>query len=67
MVQISVMKKEKPEEQIKEDSQAELKARSRKKSETEGQVKKDVPLEKMTKADLLEKVKEVQKNSRGKL
>lgn len=63
MVQISVMKKEKPEEQIKEDSQAELKARSRKKSETEGQVKKDVPLEKMTKADLLEKVKEVQKTA----
>jgi molecular chaperone GrpE len=60
---ISIMQKEKPEEQIEKASQEELKVHSDKKDEKEEELKKDVPLEKMTKADLLEKIKEVQKQA----
>jgi molecular chaperone GrpE len=60
---ISIMQNEKPEEQIEKASQEELKVHSDKKDEKEEELKKDVPLEKMTKADLLEKIKEVQKQA----
>lgn len=63
MGNISIMQKEKPEEQVKKASQEELKVHSDKKDEKEEELKKDVPLEKMTKADLLEKIKEVQKQA----
>jgi molecular chaperone GrpE len=61
---ISIIQKEKPEEQIEKASQEELKVHSDKKDEKEEELKKDVPLEKMTKADLLEKIKEVQKQAK---
>jgi hypothetical protein len=61
--EISIMQKENPEEQIEENSQEELKVHFNQKGEKEDQVKKDVALEKMTKADLLEKIKEFQKTS----
>jgi molecular chaperone GrpE len=57
------MQKENPEEQIEENSQEELKVHFNQKGEKEDQVKKDVALEKMTKADLLEKIKEFQKTA----
>jgi molecular chaperone GrpE len=60
---ISIVQKEKPEEQIEKESQAELEVHSDQKDEKEDEVKKDVPLEKMTKADLLEKIKEVQEKA----
>jgi molecular chaperone GrpE len=60
---IGVVQKEKTEGKIDKDSQEELKVHSDQKGEEEDQVKKDVPLEKMTKADLLEKIKEVQKTA----
>ncbi len=63
MGNITIIQKEKPEEQIEEDSQEGLKVHSDQKGEKEDQVKKDVPLEKMTKADLLEQIKEVQKTA----
>ncbi len=63
MGNISIVQKEKPEEQIEKESQAELEVHSDQKDEKEDEVKKDVPLEKMTKADLLEKIKEVQEKA----
>jgi molecular chaperone GrpE len=60
---ISIVQKEKPEEQIEKESQAELEVHSDQKDEKEDEVKKDVPLEKMTKADLFEKIKEVQEKA----
>ena len=63
MGNISIMQKEKPEEQIEKASQEEVNVHSDKKDEKEEDLKKDVPLEKMTKADLLEKIKEVQKQA----
>ena len=63
MGNISIMQKEKPEEQIEKACQEEVKVHSDKKDEKEEDLKKDVPLEKMTKADLLEKIKEVQKQA----
>ena len=63
MGNISIMQEEKPEAQIEQDSREELKGHPEQKDEKEDQVKKDVPLEKLTKADLIEKVREVQKTA----
>jgi len=60
---ISIMQDEKPEAQIEQDSREELEGNPEQKDGKEDQVKKDVPLEKLTKADLIEKVKEVQKTA----
>ena len=63
MGNISIMQDEKPEAQIEQDSREELEGNPEQKDGKEDQVKKDVPLEKLTKADLIEKVKEVQKTA----
>lgn len=60
MAQIKVMKAESTEKKIEDDSQDELKEHPEESAEAEDQEKKDIPLEKMTKAQLLTKVKEVQ-------
>ena len=60
MAQIKVMKAESAEKKIEDDSQDELKEHPGGSAEAEDQGEKDIPLEKMTKAQLLTKVKDVQ-------
>ena len=60
MAQIKVIKAESAEKKTEDDSQDELKEHPEESAEVENQEKKDIPLEKMTKAQLLTKVKEVQ-------
>jgi len=57
---ISVQKEEKSEETAKEDSCEELKRDAKEKAESKDHEKKEIPLEKMTKAQLREKIKEAQ-------
>ena len=60
MVQVEVTKKESPEKMIEDDSQEELKEQDGKRDEEGSKEKSEIPLEKMTKAQLLTKVKEAQ-------
>ena len=63
MVQVKVMEAESEEKEIQEDSQDDLKAYSEKGAESDDHEEKKVPLDKMTKAQLLAKVKEVQETA----
>lgn len=63
MSEIGNMTTEKPEEHNGEDSQEDVKVHSDQGSDSEDQVRKDVPIEKMTKAELIEKIKEAQKTA----
>ena len=60
MVRISVQKDEKSEKTVKEDSREELKRAAEEEAEPGDHEKKELPLEKMTKAQLREKTKEAQ-------
>lgn len=63
MVKVEVMKAESPEEEIGEDSQEELKEQPGERDKESDNEKHEVPLEKMTKRQLLNKVKEVQETA----
>ena len=64
MVQVGIIKEDQTEETIKEDAQEELKRPSEQAARADEQKKREVPLEKMTKAGLLEEIGEVQKSAK---
>ena len=63
MVKVEAMKAESPEEEIGEDSQEELKEQPGERDKESDNEEHEVPLEKMTKRQLLNKVKEVQETA----
>ena len=63
MVKVEVMKAESPEEEIGEDSQEELKEQPGERDKESDNEEHEIPLEKMTKRQLLNKVKEVQETA----
>ncbi|UCF83128.1 MAG: nucleotide exchange factor GrpE [Desulfobacteraceae bacterium] len=63
MVQVKVTKAESTEKKIEDESQGELKEYPGESAEGEYQEKKEIPLEKMTKAQLLTEVKESQETA----
>ncbi len=63
MVKVKVMKAESPEEEIGEDSQEELKEQPGERDKESDNEEHEIPLEKMTKRQLLNKVKEVQETA----
>lgn len=63
MVQVEVMKAESPEKKIGEDSQEELKEQLGERDKESDNEEREIPLEKMTKGQLLNKVKEVQETA----
>ena len=63
MVKVEVMKAESPEEEIGEDSQEELKEQPGERDKESDNEEREIPLEKMTKRQLLNKVKEVQETA----
>ncbi len=63
MVKVKVMKAESPEEEIGEDSQEELKEQPGERDKESDNEEHEIPLEKMTKKQLLNKVKEVQETA----
>ena len=63
MVQVEVMKEQSPEKKIQEDSQEELKEQPGEKDKEGDNEEREIPLEKMTKGQLLNRVKEVQETA----
>lgn len=63
MVQVEVMKAESPEKKIGEDSQKELKEQPGERDKESYNEESEIPLEKMTKGQLLNRVKEVQETA----
>lgn len=63
MVQVEVMKAESPEKKIGEDSQKELKEQPGERDKESDNEESEIPLEKMTKGQLLNRVKEVQETA----
>jgi len=63
VVKVEVMKAESPEEEIGEDSQEELKEQPGERDKESDNEEHEIPLEKMTKRQLLNKVKEVQETA----
>ena len=63
MAQVEVMKEESPEKKIREDSQEELKEQPGERDKEGANEKSEIPLEKMTKGQLLNRVKEVQETA----
>ncbi|MEA2038229.1 MAG: nucleotide exchange factor GrpE [Thermodesulfobacteriota bacterium] len=63
MGQISAVKEKTTEQDIVEDLQGELEENLQDKGEAEARKEKEVPLEKMTKAQLLDKIEEIQKSA----
>lgn len=63
MRQDSVVEEKSTEQYITKDSQEELEENLQDKGEAEAQKEKEVPLEKMTKAQLLGKIEEIQKSA----
>jgi len=63
VVKVKVMKAESPEEEIGEDSQEELKEQPGERDKESDNEEHEIPLEKMTKRQLLNKVKEVQETA----
>lgn len=63
MVQVEVMKEESPEKKIQEDSQEKLKEQPGERGKEEDNEEREIPLKKMTKGQLLNRVKEVQETA----
>lgn len=63
MVQVEVMTAESPEKKIEEDSQKELKEQSGERDKESDNEEREIPLEKMTKGQMLNRVKEVQETA----
>jgi molecular chaperone GrpE len=63
VVQVEIMKAEGPEKKIGEDSQEELKEQSGERGKESDNEESEIPLEKMTKGQLLNRVKEVQETA----
>ena len=63
MVQVEVMKEESPEKMIEEDSQEELKDQPSERDTEGDKEKSEIPLEKMTKGQLLNRVNEIQETA----
>jgi molecular chaperone GrpE len=63
VVQVEVMKAESPEKKSGEDSQEELKEKPRERDKEGDNEESEIPLEKMTKGQLLNRVKEVQETA----
>jgi molecular chaperone GrpE len=63
VVQVEVMKAESPEKKIGEDSQKELKEQPGERDKESYNEESEIPLEKMTKGQLLNRVKEVQETA----
>ena len=63
MVQVEVMKEQSPEKKIQEDSQEEFKEQPGEKDKESDNEEREIPLEKMTKGQLLNRVKEVQETA----
>ncbi len=63
MVRVSVVKDENAQNRASEDSQGDLKSYSEDRTEQENHKGKEIPLKKMTKAQLVEKVKKIQESA----
>ena len=63
MAQVEVMKEESPEKKIREDSQEELKEQPGERDKEGANEKREIPLEKMTKGQLRNRMKEVQETA----
>lgn len=63
MVKVEVMKAENPEKEIGEDSQEELKGQPGERDKEEDNEEREIPLKKMTKGQLLKRVKGVQETA----
>ena len=63
MAQVEVMEEESPEKKIEEDSQQELKEQPGERDKEGDNEESEIPLEKMTKRQLLNRVKEVQETA----
>ncbi len=63
MAQVEVMEEESPEKKIEEDSQQELKEQPGERDKEGDNEESEIPLEKMTKRQLLNRVKEIQETA----
>jgi molecular chaperone GrpE len=63
VVKVEVMKAESPEKKFEEDSQVELKEQPGERDKESDNEEREIPLEKMTKRQLLNRVKEIQKTA----